>query len=155
MSNRSKAFKLTIFSAAAVLFMSCTTQYRNHGYVPTTEELEEISLGVDTRDAIAETIGSPSAGGVLKDGDYYYVRTRIRHYGAREPKVVERQIVAINFDKNGIARNVVQYALEDGKAVPLVRRVTDNGLGDISFLQQLAGNIGNFDASTFSGGGPL
>lgn len=150
---RVKALKWTIFGAALATAVACTTQYRNHGYVPSSEDLEAITLGVDTRDTVAEAIGSPSAGGVLKDGDYYYVRTRVRHYGARAPKVEDRQIVAINFDSNGVARNIYHYALEDGRAIPLVRRITDNGLGDVSFLQQLVGNIGNIDPSSFAGGG--
>ncbi|MEP2530623.1 outer membrane protein assembly factor BamE [Shimia sp.] len=154
MSLRSKALKWAVFGAVLLVATACTTRYRNHGYVPASEDLAAITVGVDTRDTVTEAIGTPSAGGVLKDGDFYYVRSKVRHYGPREPKVVERQIVAINFDNNGVARNVQHYALEDGKAIPLVRRITDNGLNDIGFLQQLAGNIGRFDPSTF-GGGPL
>ncbi|PSL21596.1 outer membrane protein assembly factor BamE [Shimia abyssi] len=155
MSTGSKALKWAVFGAALAVSVACTTQYRNHGYVPTPEELAAVTLGVDTRDTVIEAIGSPSAGGVLKDGDFYYVRSQFTHYGPRKPRVVERQIVAINFDSNGVARNLTHFSLADGQVVPLVRRITDSDLGNISFLQQLAGNLGNFDPSTFAGGGAL
>jgi outer membrane protein assembly factor BamE (lipoprotein component of BamABCDE complex) len=128
---------------------ACTSQYRNHGYVPTEEALAEITVGVDTRDTVAETIGAPSAAGVLDSSGYYYVRSRVRHFGARKPEVVERRIVAITFDQRGVVRNVEEYALEDGQVVPLSRRVTDNDLDNRSIIGQILKNIGSFGG--FSG----
>lgn len=123
---------------------ACTSQYRNHGYVPTEEDLAEITVGVDTRDTVLETVGAPSAAGVLDNSGYYYVRSRVRHFGARKPEVIERRIVAITFDKRGVVRNVEEYALEDGQAVPISRRVTDNDLDSRGLLTQLIKNIGSF-----------
>lgn len=147
MARGGKALKSILFGMVLLVAASCTTQFRNHGYMPPDEDIAAVTLGVDTRDTVAETLGSPSAGGVLEDGSYYYVRSRIRYYGAREPKVVERQVMAVDFDSRGIARNIRQFGLEDGQAVPLVVRVTDNNLGNVSFLKQLLGSIGNFDPS--------
>lgn len=142
-----KRMKTAIMGACLLLAVACTTQYRNHGYVPLPEDLEKIKVGVDNKDSVLETVGSPSASGVLNDTGYYYVRTQVRHYGARKPKVVDRRVVAINFDSRGIVRNVSEYSLEDGKIVPLNRRVTDNGIEDKSVLQQIVRNIGNFSPS--------
>ncbi|WP_197917908.1 outer membrane protein assembly factor BamE [Thiosulfatihalobacter marinus] len=149
MARGGKAIKSILFGMALIVAVSCTTQYRNHGYMPPDEDIAAITLGVDTRDTVVETLGSPSAGGVLKDGSFYYVRSRVRTYGAREPKVIERKVMAVDFDNRGIARNIRQFGLEDGRAVPLVVRVTDGNLGNVSFLKQLLGSIGNFDPSGF------
>ena len=149
MARRGKALKSIVFGAVLLVAVSCTTQYRNHGYVPSPEDLAEVTLGVDTRDTVAETLGTPSAGGVLDDSGYYYVRSKVRHFGAMEPQEIERQVVAINFDSRGIARNVQHYSLQDGKVVPLVRRITDNGLNETSVIKQLLGNIGNFSPAGF------
>ncbi len=149
MARGGKAIKSILFGMVLLVAASCTTQFRNHGYMPPDEDIAAVTLGVDTRDTVSETLGSPSAGGVLEDGSYYYVRSRIRYYGARAPKVVERRVMAVDFDSRGIARNIRQFGLEDGQAVPLVVRVTDNNLGNVSFLKQLLGSIGNFDPSGF------
>ena len=40
-----------------------------------------------------------------------------------------------------------QVSLQDGRVVPLSRRVTDDAIADTSFLRQLMGSLGNFDAA--------
>jgi outer membrane protein assembly factor BamE (lipoprotein component of BamABCDE complex) len=81
----------------------------------------------------------------LEDGGFYYVRSRVRTVGPSRPTEISRELVAVTFDTNGTVANVERYGLEDGQVVVLSRRVTDNGLNDISFIRQLLGNLGNFD----------
>lgn len=131
--------------ALAVLVAGCSSVYRNHGYVPTDEDLAEIVVGVDTRDTVSETVGPPSSLGVLDESGYYYVASRMRHYGMRAPEEVERNLVAIRFDDAGVVRNIERYGIENGRVVTLDRRVTDSAVNDQTFLRQLLGNIGNFN----------
>ncbi|WP_050930050.1 outer membrane protein assembly factor BamE [Aestuariivita boseongensis] len=128
---------------------ACATTYRNHGYVPSEDELAEVIVGVDTRDTVAETVGTPSSSGLLSDGGYYYVRSRVRHQGLREPKVVERQLVAISFSSNGVVENIERYELEDGQPVRLTRRVTESSIRDQGLIRQLLGNLANFNPGQF------
>ncbi|MGR3598959.1 MAG: outer membrane protein assembly factor BamE [Heliomarina sp.] len=126
----------------ALTCTACASIYRNHGYVPTADDLAAIQVGVDTRDTVTEAIGTPGASGVLDSSGYYYVATRMRHYGGFAPKPVSRNLVAISFDQRGVVRNISRYDLEDGRVIPLERRVTDNGESDSTFLRQLLGNLG-------------
>lgn len=144
MTRPTKGLKSAVLGVCLLAATACTTQYRNHGYVPTSQDLEEVVVGVDTRDSVAETIGTPSASGILDEGGYYYVRSRVRHYGARKPKVIERRVVAVTFDQRGIVKNVSEYSLEDGQVVPISRRVTDGAVEERGVLAQLLANIGNF-----------
>lgn len=135
--------------AAAALVVSlgaCTAQFRNHGYVPNEEDLQLVTAGVDTRETVADLVGSPGASGVLESGAYYYVQSRVRHYAWQEPEVVDRQVVAISFTDAGIVENIGRYTLQDGNVVPLTRRYTRNGQ-DVSFIRKLLSNLGNFSAS--------
>ncbi|NCO85070.1 MAG: outer membrane protein assembly factor BamE [Rhodobacterales bacterium] len=131
----------------------CTPLFRNHGYVPPESDLAAISVGVDTRETVIAAIGAPTSTGVIAGGDLYYVTSRFRLMGPFEPREVERQVLAVSFDANGILRNVERFGLADGQVVTLSRRVTDDNIRDVSFLRQLFGNVGNFDASTLLGGG--
>ena len=133
----------------ALVVSGCVATYSNHGYVPPADELAEVVVGVDTRDTVRETIGQPSSQGVLADSNFYYVSSRVRSYGPREPQVVERNLVAITFDTAGVVQDIVQLGLEDGRIVNLDRRVTDTSVSTNTFLRQLFGNLGNFDAGTF------
>jgi len=133
----------------ACLVAACSATYRNHGYVPPREELAEIVVGVDTLDTVTESVGQPSSLGVLQDSGYYYVASRVRYFGPREPQVVERRLVAITFDDAGVVQNIEQFGLEDGQAITLDRRVTETSVTDNTFLRQLFGNLGNFDPGQF------
>ena len=142
MTVGTKRIKMAMLGACLLLVTACTTQYRNHGYVPLPEDLAKIKVGSDTRESVAEAVGTPSASGVLDESGYYYVRTQVKHYGARKPEVVDRRMVAITFDSRGLVRNVSEYSLEHGKVVPLNRRITDNDIENENFLKKITQNIG-------------
>lgn len=139
------ACRVVLMGTVVSSVMACTAIYRNHGYVPTEEDLAEIKVGVDTRDTVAENVGSPGASGVLQESGYYYVSTRMKHYGPRAPQVISRELVAISFDQRGVVRNIERYGLEDGKVIPLSTRVTSSSVEDKTFLRQLLGNLGRFN----------
>lgn len=137
----------TLVAGAALLgLISCSTIYRNHGYVPTDQELSEILVGVDTRDTVAETIGTPSISSLVNDSGYFYVKSQVKHFAYRRPEEIERQVVAIRFDSRGVVSNVERFGLAEGNVVAVSRRVTDSSVKDKTFLRQLLGNIGNFSA---------
>jgi hypothetical protein len=48
-----------------------------------------------------------------------------------------------------VVQNIERFGLEDGQVVPLARRITRSGDGDISFIRKLFGNIGALNAADF------
>lgn len=136
---------------AVVVVAACTAQYRDHGFVPSDDDLTRIVVGESTRDDVGRIVGRPTSTGVLSGSGWYYVGSRFRHYGLREPREVERQVVAISFDEQGLVENVERYTLEDGRIVTISRRVTDSNVKGLSFLRQLLGNIGNLSADQIVG----
>ncbi len=143
--SRKSGIRVSVAILAVALITSCASIYRNHGYVPSEDELSEIVVGVDSRTTVDEVIGAPSAGGLLQGGDYYYVRSRVKHFGMMRPQVMERQVLAISFDSRDVVQNIERFGLSDGRVVPLTRRVTSSSVQDKGFLRQLLGNIGNFN----------
>lgn len=126
--------------------VACTKVTRNHGYVPEETELALVEVGVDTRESVAEKIGRPSAQGLLNDVGWFYVQSRFEHVGPREPKEVDRQVVAVTFTEAGIVDNIGRYGLEDGRVVELSRRVTETNVKGIGFIRQLLSNFGRIRA---------
>lgn len=120
----------------------CASVYRNHGYVPTDDMLDQVVVGVDTRDSVVETLGQPSAQGIVDPSGVYYVSSRFRHWAWRAPQEIERDIVAISFDDQGVVRNVERFGIEDGRVVTISRRVTGEELGGATLLGQLLDNFG-------------
>ncbi len=142
MAMNSGKLRLGIAISAIVLTSACVASYRNHGYIPDEEDLSEIVVGVDTRDSVAESVGSPTSSGVLNDSGYYYVRQRVRSYAFTAPQVIERQVLAISFDGAGVVQNIERFGLEDGRVIDLDRRVTESSVVDRTFLRQLLGSLG-------------
>ncbi|WP_240789477.1 outer membrane protein assembly factor BamE [Pseudooceanicola onchidii] len=144
-----RVVRMTLLGLLVVGVAACAERTRNHGYVPDEEDLTQITVGVDTRDTVSDVLGAPSTSGIVDDSGYYYVRSTFRHFGPTEPRVVEREIVAISFDTAGVVTNVERYGLEDGRTVVLSRRVTDSQAGNNGFLRQLLRNLGQFDPASF------
>ena len=131
---------------ALCLVAACTTIDRKHGYVPADDDLDQLVVGIDTKDTVAEVVGRPTASGILADSGWYYVSSKFRAYGIRERQELEREVVAISFAEDGTIQNIERFGMEDGQVIAISRRVTDSNIRGVSFLRQLFGSIGNFTA---------
>ena len=149
MGRTMTAIRLSLCGLAVFLLVACNNIDRKHGYTPPDSDLEQIIVGVDTKDTVADVVGRPSTAGILSEGGWYYVESKFRVYGPREPKEIDREVVAISFDGDGVVENIERFGLEKGQVVPISRRVTDSNLKGVTFLRQLFGSIGNFAAEQF------
>lgn len=147
-----RSLRLIAVAGLGFLLAACAPVYRNHGYAPPDDLLAEIDVGSDTRAEVASAVGRPTAEGVLGDDAWYFVQSRFRHYGYLPPREVDRDVVAITFDGGGTVSAIQRFGLEQGRAVPISREVTDENVQGVGFLRQLFGNIGNFNpAGLFAG----
>lgn len=131
----------------AAVVAACAPIYRNHGYVPSEEDLAQVEIGKDTRETLGQKIGRPSTSGLLNDVGWFYVQSRFKTVGPREPKEIDRQVLAVTFSDKGVVENIARYGLEDGRVVELSRRVTQPNVKGLSFIQQLLGSFGRIQAS--------
>lgn len=138
-------FKMIIGVAIFSAVLGCSEMLRDHGYAPLPEDLADIVVGLDTQDSVIEKLGSASTSALRRDNRLYYIESTVRHYGAREPKVIRRDIVAFSFEPSGILRNIERFDLSNGRVVPIERRVTETIEDHGGFLQSLAENAGRID----------
>ncbi|WP_136441591.1 outer membrane protein assembly factor BamE [Pacificoceanicola onchidii] len=143
--------KLALAVVAVAVLSACTANYRNHGFVPPEDELQQIIPGVDTRASVEDLIGVPTTSGVRRDTGFYYIQSEVKHFAWRRPEVVDRTILEIAFDEAGVVSNITTYGLEDGIVVPLERRITRTTDGDISFVRKLFGNLGALNLGDIGG----
>ncbi|RCW88992.1 outer membrane protein assembly factor BamE [Paracoccus lutimaris] len=132
--------------AAPLALAACTATYRNHGYIPPEEDLAQVVVGQTTQGDLEGLIGKPSAQGLLAGSGWYYVGSRWEFYGPRQPREVNRQVVAVSFDESSTVTNVERFGLERGQVVVLSRRVTDTGVTSLGLIRQLMGNVGRVQA---------
>lgn len=153
MGSVAKTAKWGVAICAVVALAGCEAKYRTHGYMPPEEDLQQIVPGIDTRDTVEEVVGVPNASGVLNNSGYYYIESEVRHFAWQKPQVLDREVLAITFDGAGVVENIVSYGLEDGQVVPISRRVTRSGDGDIGFIRKLFGNLGGINLGSVLDGG--
>lgn len=144
--NFAGSLRLLAVAMVVAAVAACSPMYRNHGYVPSDQELELLTVGKDTRESVAKSVGRPSASGLLNDEGWYFVQSKWKSVGMFSPKEEVRQVVAISFDKNGIVSNIERFGLEKGRVVPISRRVTSDNIKGKGFIAQMFGNIGGIGA---------
>lgn len=148
--TRRRVIALTL-AAPLLAAAGCTRMQRNHGYLPTDDELAAVVVGQTRRDDLEFLIGRPGSQGLLTGSSWYYVGSRWESFGVRRPREIDRQVVAISFAEDGVVTNVERFGLERGRVVALSRRVTDTGVVSPGLLRQLLGNIGRFNPGDFIG----
>ncbi len=132
---------------ALLVLAGCAATITSHGYAPTDDELAQIKVGVDDRASVEQTIGRPRATGMVGDDAWYYMSSKLRHFAYQAPRVIDRQLVAIRFDRKGRVANIERFTLKDGKVVALNRRITESGISSVSFIRQMLRNIGRVNLS--------
>jgi outer membrane protein assembly factor BamE (lipoprotein component of BamABCDE complex) len=142
---RSAACSLLVVASLA----GCSPTYTSHGFAPQLAELQNIEAGVDTRGSVQRKLGMPSATGSFDADSWYYVASTVEHFAFYAPKVVDRTVVAVRFDETGLVSAVNRYGIEDGRVVDLVTKTTPTYGRELTILQQLFGNIGNFNPGDF------
>jgi outer membrane protein assembly factor BamE (lipoprotein component of BamABCDE complex) len=130
-----------------VALAACAPTTRVHGFVPSPSDVARITPGVDDMLSVEAALGRPSSAGLLREGSWYYVQSTIQDYTYHPPRVVDRTVLAVNFDERGVVSGIDRYGIEDGRVVNLTNRVTETGGRQMGVLEQLFGNILNLDAS--------
>jgi len=116
--------------------------------MPEPETVAEIRPGAYGRDDVAQLLGSPSAVSTFEDARWYYIGQKTKQLAFLKPKVLERRILVVSFDDDGQVNNTRTFTLEDGRVIDPVSRETPTEGRELTFLQQLFGNIGRFPSES-------
>ena len=156
MSSQSSMMRATLRRAALiagiVAISACSPLTSRHGFVPLPEDLEQMVVGQTTREEVIALVGPPTTTGAIDSQTLYYVKSEREVLGPFAPEIAKREVMAVRFTGNDVLANVERYGLEDGRVVILSRRITDDGIADVSFIGQLLGAFGNIDAGTLLDG---
>jgi outer membrane protein assembly factor BamE (lipoprotein component of BamABCDE complex) len=142
---------LVLVTMIGGVLSGCAESIKNHGYAPDDELLAEISVGQDTRGSVQRKIGRPTTTGVFTETGWYYVATTVSEYMYNAPKVIDRRVVAVEFDPNDVVSGVNVYGVEDGRIIDLQTRTTPTQGRQLTIMQQLLGNLGAFSGEQIIG----
>ncbi len=134
-----------IIISLASFVLSCTTNIKNYGYIPSKSDLENLVIGSDTKQSVIEKLGLPATAGL--EGAYYYVKSTFNAPGFMAAKLVDRRVVVVSFDQRSKLKNIETFNVDNGNFVRLDYRVTETGLGNTNILEQIIGSISGPSAS--------
>ncbi|QIG50911.1 outer membrane protein assembly factor BamE [Nordella sp. HKS 07] len=135
--------RLLLPAAMALTVAACSSNIAHRGYLAKPGAFGQVREGMP-KSEVEGILGSPSTTASMNfQGDsYYYISSTTEQTAFLNPTEVERQVIAIRFDKNDQVASLGQYGLEDGKIIDINSRTTPTKGRELTMLQQLFGNIG-------------
>lgn len=146
--NSPRSIGLALLVSGALT--ACAPTIQIHGYVPPDADVARIRPGFDDTGSVEKLLGRPSSSGVLADSAWYYVQSTVENYTYHAPQVVDRKVLAIDFDQRGVVKDVRHYGLADGRIINLDPETTATGGREMGIIEQLFGNILNLDAEALN-----
>ena len=110
------------------------------------EQLEQLVPGTSTRADATALIGSPTARATFDDNTWIYISEVTKPRIGRVQGIVSQDVTVLSFSDDGVLKEVKKLTQDDAVPVTMVARSTPSPGTEASFLQQLFGNIGRFNA---------
>ena len=132
---------------AALATAACGPVVRTRGNLLTDEVLARVTEGQSTRQEVVTSLGPPSTQSLFEDDVWYYVGQRTETSAFFAPEVTERRVVKIEFSPDGRVSAIEELGLDDGNEVLVVERETPTLGRQVTFLEQLLGNLGRFNTT--------
>jgi len=139
---------LVLSASLLITASACSPVIDQRGYVPDPEKIQSIRPGIDNKTSVSGRLGSPSSIATFESNIWYYISSEEAKFAFFRPRTLKREILAIAFDDSALVREIARFDLEDGKEISLVGRETPTLGKELTFMEQMFGNIGRFDSST-------
>lgn len=127
---------------ATATVSGCGAQIDRHGHVFIDIDLDQIQPGMSKKE-VQTVLGSPDTRSTIGGDAYYYISTTTKTVAFLKPREIDRQVVAVYFDGTENVQKVAQYGMKDGIVVDYHSGETPARGKDLSFLEQIFGNITN------------
>jgi outer membrane protein assembly factor BamE (lipoprotein component of BamABCDE complex) len=133
--------------AGALLLAGCTISVDQRGNLPDPDKLAAIQPGTTTKEQVVKVLGTPSSASTFNDDTWYYISRKTKQVAFFSPTVLDQQVYIVDFNDKGVVKNVDHRSLADGEAITPAPGATPAPGRELTFLEQVIGNMGKFNAS--------
>lgn len=123
---------------------ACSPVTSQHGNMLQDFQVEEVKPGEHTRSDVLRILGSPTTQSTFNKNVWYYIGQETEKRSILDHEVTDERIVAVSFDENGIVQTL-EHLDGDRQNIPYTRTKTPTHGNDLTFMQQLLGNLGRFN----------
>ncbi|WP_312783515.1 outer membrane protein assembly factor BamE [Brevundimonas sp.] len=135
-----------IFAAVALATAAsaCAPVVATQGFQAIDAKPQDVVAGTDTKETVLARLGSPSTTSTFEsDTVWYYMTQMTERYTYNRPKVSQRSVTEITFNKaDDKVASVRVLSLDDGRQIAMERRETPTRGRQLTILEQLLGNVG-------------
>ena len=132
-------------------FLSFPPQARGH-FVD-DDDMKELVPGTSTQGDVTALLGSPTARSSFDDSEWLYISEVTKPVIAGTNEIRKQGVLVVRFNQSGVLQSMTRKGDEDAQPVDVVSRKTPSPGTEASFLQQLLGNVGKFNAAGPANGG--
>lgn len=109
----------------------------NRGYVMSEEALAQVKEG-NSQDQVLIALGTPTTISTINGDVFYYISERqTRTFTFQNPRTVERNVLAVYFNRERKVERMANYGLQDGRVFDFISRSTVSGGEEANLLRQI------------------
>jgi outer membrane protein assembly factor BamE (lipoprotein component of BamABCDE complex) len=140
---------------AGLAIAGCTNRVDVHGHMPKPEALAEIKPQTTTREQVRDLLGSPTAVATFDDKRWYYISQKTENGPFSSQELIDQEILIVTFNDTGVVDKIDRRTgMEANQEIDLVDRETPTKGRELTFLDQLLGNLTGNRISKTSSSGP-
>jgi outer membrane protein assembly factor BamE (lipoprotein component of BamABCDE complex) len=139
----------------ALALAGCTISVDQRGNLPDPDKLAEIQPGTTTKEQVAKILGSPSSASTFNDDTWYYISRKTKQVAFFNAELLDQQVYIVDFNDRGVVTDIGHRAMEDGEHITPAPGATPAPGRELTFIEQLLGNIGRFNSGAASPGGGI
>lgn len=145
MKAMKKINKPVLFCILILMSSACAPVTAKRGNMLENHQLEQITPGTSTKSDVLRVIGSPTTQSTFNPDIWYYIGQTTEKRGILDQQVVDERVFSLTFDQDGVLQ-AVEEVTGDRENIPYARAKTPTHGNDFTFVQQLLGNLGRFNA---------
>lgn len=136
----------------ALALAACSIPIDQRGNLPEKASLEQIKPGVTDKATVTRLLGSPSTIATFDPNTWYYISQKTKNVAFFKTELLDQEVVAVDFDKDGVVQNVRHRGMDDRQEITPDPNATPAPGREFSFIEQLIGNFGKFSGKGAPGG---
>ncbi len=140
-----KILNLFFILSISWLLLSCSPIINNRGNQPNPVLLAQIEPGQQTKDDVRRMLGSPSSQSMFEEESWLYISGKQKQNVFLPPEELERNVIVITFDENGVVKEIKNIVKEEGLDITMSDKETPTSGHSLGVIEQLFGNIGRFE----------
>lgn len=126
----------------ALITTGCAERITTHGQIIKTKNVQRIVKGTHNKEDVQYLLGSPSAVGTFNKNTWYYLTEKKVSKPLKDDKIIERRIVTITFDKNGIVKTIDDKTTTNIPQMTFNEKITPTYGQKLGIIDQMIENIG-------------